>query len=251
MESSQAYATPPPARGVRATLLADSDGLFGGPPPLFQGLTKHQREQVLSHGKRIAVGRGSTLFSQGTPHNGIYLIETGRIRVFYSAPFGREITLAYWYPGNFVGGPEVFGKGTHAWSGAGTMASTVIMLPGQILQRLASQIPALAMGIISGLVFKGQCYSALAQMLGTPSVTQRLAQLLLHLADSYGVEDEDGTLIGAAFSHADLANMVGATRQWVTISMKRHVTAGVVSVRRNRIVVLRRDALERLKSDAA
>lgn len=38
-----------------------------------------------------------------------------------------------------------------AWSGAGTVASTVILLPGQILQRFALQIPALAMGIPSSL----------------------------------------------------------------------------------------------------
>ena len=41
-----------------------------------------------------------------------------------------------------------------------------------------------------GLTFKGKCYSALAQMLDTRSVTERLAHLLLHLADSYGVEEE-------------------------------------------------------------
>ena len=53
-------------------------------------------------------------------------------------------------------------------------------------------IPALAIGIIEGLSFKGQCYSALAQMLGTRSPTERLAQLLLHLMNLYGVEERDG-----------------------------------------------------------
>ena len=43
--------------------------------------------------------------------------------------------------------------------------------------------------IIEGLTFKGKCYSALAQMLGTRSITERLAHLLLHLVDIYGVKD--------------------------------------------------------------
>jgi CRP/FNR family cyclic AMP-dependent transcriptional regulator len=234
---------------VRATLLAADGDLASGPPPLFQGLTKLQRDHVLSYGRRIAVARGGTLFSEGTPHEGIYLIESGRMRVFYTAPSGREITLAYWYSGNFVGGPEVFGIGMHVWSGMATTASTVVLLPGQALQRLAQQIPALAMGIINGLVFKGRCYSALAQILGTRSVTQRLVQLLLHLAECYGIEEPGGTLIGAAFSHAELANMVGATRQWVTISMKRHVDAGMVAVRNGRIMLCRPDMLESMLHD--
>ncbi len=251
MQQSPSPMTPPAPRPVRATLLAAGKSLAGGPPPLFQGLSAQQREQVLAHGRRIAVRRGGTLFSQGMPHDGIYLVETGRIRVFYTAPSGREITLAYWYPGNFVGGPEVFGTGTHVWSAAGTAASTVVLLPGQTLQRLAQQIPALALGIINGLVFKGRCYSALAQMLGTRSVTQRLAHLLLHLADTYGTPEDDGTLIGAAFSHADLAHMVGATRQWVTISLKRLQGDGIVSARAGRVMVHRPDLLEGLRQGEA
>ncbi len=203
----------------------------------------------MSEGRRIAVSRGSTLFEQGTPHDGIYLIETGRIRVFYTAPSGREITLAYWYPGNFVGGPEVFGTGMHVWSGVATGPTTVVLLPGQHLKTLAQQIPALAIGLINGLVFKGKAYSALAQMLGTRSVTQRLAHLLLHLVDTYGIADAKGVMIGARFSHADLANMVGATRQWVTTSIKRLQTEEVLAVKLGHIVVCRPDVLEAARQD--
>ena len=65
-------------------------------------------------------------------------------------------------------------------------------------------------------------------MLGTRSITERLAHLLLHLIDIYGVKEPQGILIGAAFTHADLAHMVGATRQWVTISLKRLQEQGMV-----------------------
>lgn len=184
------------------------------------------------------------LFHQGTPHDGIYLIETGRVRVFYTAPSGREITLAYWYPGNFVGGPEVFGTGMHVWAGVATNPTTVVLLPGKHLKALAQQVPALAIGLINGLVFKGKAYSALAQMLGTRSVTQRLAHLLLHLMDTYGVADTEGVVIGTRFSHADLASMVGATRQWVTISINRLRTEEVLAMKLGHIVIRRPDVLE-------
>ena len=237
------------AQPARATLLAAGTTLAGGPPPLFFGLNAQQRGQVLSHGSRIALRRGGTLFNQGTPHDGIYLIETGRIRVFYTAPLGREITLAYWYPGNFVGGPEVFGTGVHVWSGVATGPTTVVLLPGRQLKILAQQIPALAIGLINGLVFKGKAYSALAQMLGTRSVTQRLAHLLLHLGDTYGVAEPEGAMIGTRFSQADLANMVGATRQWVTASMKRLESDGVVVMKLGHIVICRPDALKATRQD--
>jgi CRP-like cAMP-binding protein len=237
---------PGPAR-ANALLLTDGEPEASKQRPLLLGLSERETAMVMEQGRRRVLYRGVTLFTQGTPHDGIYLIETGRIRVFYTAPSGREITLAYWYPGNFAGGPEVFGTGTHVWSGMAASNSSVVHLPGQALRGLVAQIPSLAIGIIEGLSFKGKCYSALAQMLGTRSITERLAHLLLHLADLYGVAEEEGTVIAATFTHADLAHMVGATRQWVTISLKRFSEQGIVQTRRSQIVIRRPDMLVRLR----
>jgi CRP-like cAMP-binding protein len=233
-----------------ALLLSDGEPRGRGMRPLLQDLTEREREMVHERARRRVLYRGATLFSQETQHDGIYLVESGRIRVFYAAPSGREITLAYWYPGNFVGGPEVFGGGQHVWSGMAASNSSVLHLPGGVLKDLARQIPSLAIGLIEGLTFKGKCYSTLAQMLGTRSITERLAHLLLHLADLYGVPEEDGGLaIAAAFTHADLAHMVGATRQWITISLKRMAEQGIVQVRRSQIVILRPDLLAQIRSE--
>ena len=233
--------------GSSSLLLTENSRTLGGAPSLFENLSQHEREIILKQGRRKVLYRGQTLFNQGAKHDGIYLIESGRIRVFYAAPSGREITLAYWHPGNFVGGPEVFDTGIHQWSGVATNNSSVVQLPGRDLRALALQIPNLAIGLIEGLTFKGKCYSAMAQMLGTRSVTERLAHLLLHLADLYGVDDPQGVLIGAAFTHADLAHMVGATRQWVTISLKRMQAKDIVMSRRSQIVVRRPDILQEMR----
>jgi CRP/FNR family transcriptional regulator, cyclic AMP receptor protein len=211
-----------------AMLMPDEKARTGGPPSLFQGLSKAEIERVVSVAKRKVFYRGSQVFAQGSPQDGIYLVETGRIRVFYTGPSGREITLAYWHPGNFVGGPDVFTKGTHVWSGVAAINSSVLHVPGEVLRHMVVQVPALAIGIIEGLSFKGRCYSSLAQMLGTRSPTERLAHLLLHLADLYGVGERGGILIAAPFTHADLAHMIGVTRQWVTTSLKRLAERGVL-----------------------
>src|SRR5215207_9021425 len=241
--SSPAAATKP----TSSLHLTENQQLISGPPPLMDKLTIREREIVLKQGRRKVLSRGQTIFSQGAKHDGIFLIESGRIRVFYSSPLGREITLAYWHAGNFVGGPEVFDTGIHQWSGVASSNCSVVQLPGKELRALAVEIPNLAIGLIEGLAFKGKCYSALAQMLGTRSITQRLAHLLLHLMELYGVEDADGILIGAAFTHADLAHMVGATRQWVTISLKRLHEKNVLVVRKSKIIVRRADVLQEMR----
>jgi CRP/FNR family cyclic AMP-dependent transcriptional regulator len=228
-----------------AFMLAAEFGALGGPPNLLAHLKPQQRDLVLGRGHRRVINSGETLFNQGAVHDGIFLIESGLIKVFYSAPSGREITLAYWYPGNFVGGPEVLGGGKHVWSGVAVRNSSVVALSSGDLLSLIQQVPELAIGIIDGLVFKGKCYSAMAQMLGTRSVSERLTQLLRSLCQLYGLAEGNAITINAAYSHQDLANMVGATRQWVGETLKRLQQNGIVSVQKRRLVVLRPDLLVR------
>jgi CRP/FNR family cyclic AMP-dependent transcriptional regulator len=232
---------------VGALLTTDAETQQGGPPSLFHGLTDDEIAAVTAAGKRKVLYRGAQLFKQGTAQDGIYLVESGRIKVFYTAPSGREITLAYWHPGNFVGGPEVFKRGVHIWSGAAAVNSVVLHLPGDTLREMVVRIPALALGVIEGLTFKGKCYSMLAQMLGTRSATERLAHLLLQLMDLYGVEEHGGMLIAASFTHADLAHMTGVTRQWVTTSLNRFAELGIMQTHGMNLVIQKAELLRKIR----
>ena len=61
---------------------------------------------------------------------------------------------------------------------------------------------------------------------------------------------KNSLVIAAAFTHADLAHMVGATRQWVTISLKRMQEKQIVLTKRSQIVVCRPDVLEEMRGQA-
>src|SRR5260370_1385859 len=110
------------------------------------------------------------LFRQGSSHSGIYIIRKGRIRTFYVSPSGREITLAYWSSNHFVGGPEVFGRGTHVWSGMAMCNAEVLYLTGAQLRELILELPNFALALIEGQITKGQCFSSLIQLLGTKRI---------------------------------------------------------------------------------
>jgi CRP-like cAMP-binding protein len=194
---------------------------------------EYRRVREIGHEQRV--GAGESVFCQGDTHDGIFLIESGSVRTFYTGPTGREITLAYWTPGHFVGGPEIFGGGAHMWSGVATQATRLLWLRGADLYRLMERTPRLALGIVEGLVQKGKCYSALVHMLGTRSVVERLAQLLLILADTDGKPTEKGIEIQRSFTHEELANMVGSTRQWVTVTLDKFQKQGAIRICGRRI----------------
>jgi CRP/FNR family transcriptional regulator, cyclic AMP receptor protein len=209
-------------------------------------LSSDERTQIRALGRQIVVAQGEAVFTQGDPHEGIFIIERGQVRVCYTAPSGREITLAYWTPGHFIGGPQVSGGGTHIWSGIAIDDCRLTLLPSAALQKLVTQMPTFALALIDGLVAKGKCYSSMAQMLGTRSVIERLAQYLLNLSDLYGVLDGDTVVINRKVTHDQIAAMVGSTRQWVTMMLKRFQAKGVVSVDGSIIRIERPDLLEQI-----
>jgi CRP-like cAMP-binding protein len=185
----------------------------------------------------VNANANDTIFHQGDPHNGIYLIEAGRVRSFYAGPSGKEITLAYWTPGHFIGGPDVFGGGTHVWSAVAVEKARLAYLPGHAIRALVKSTPAFAECLIDGLVAKGRCYSALVQMLGTRSVTERLAQMLLILAEVDRKPEAKRLVVSRRITHDQLASIVGSTRQWVTSTLARFQRRGLITIDRHVIAI--------------
>lgn len=204
----------------------------------LDGLRAEDRESVTALGTQSNVDKGDRVFNQGEPHVGIWIIESGRVRTYYAGPTGREITLACWTSGHFVGGPEVFGGGRHVWSADVLDDNTsLLFVSGASLRNLVYEVPDVAIALIEGLVAKGKAYSALIQMLGTRSVSGRLQQLLLILAYNHSREETDGLVIARTMTNEQIATIVGATRQWVTQSLENLQRKGVLSVSRKEIVV--------------
>lgn len=209
----------------------------------LEQLTLEEIIAVRRIGSSMIFDADETIFLQGDRHNGIYLIESGRVRTYYAGPSGREITLAYWTPGHFVGGPEVFGGGLHVWSANAMEPSRLSYLPGGAVRQLALSVPSFAMCLIEGLVAKGKCYSALVQMLGTRSAAERLAQLLLILASTDRKSVNGRMAVSSRITHEQLASIVGATRQWVTSMLARFQSQGLISIEDRTIIILQANQL--------
>src|SRR5262249_43000431 len=207
-------------------------------PNIFARLTTAQRNRVVARGVYLHLSAGETVFAQGEKHKGIYLVEHGMVRTFYTSPAGREIALAYWQSGNIVGTPQVFSSDVNQWSGMATTKTGVLFFRSEDLLQLVERVPAFAVGLLEALEFKGKCLSALVQMLGTRSVSERLAMLLHNLAELHGIKEKDGIAIGQPFTHEVLAQMVGASRQWVTMTLDRMRNEGLIRIGKGRTVIL-------------
>ena len=244
---SAAVKAPEKAPLASALYLGEFIGELNDGASFLDRLSSGDLATVRGLGRIVRFARGETVFLQGQPHEGIFLIETGVVRSYYTAPSGREITLAYWTPAHFVGGPEMFRGGLHIWSGTAAEDCSLLYLSGVNIRRLVERLPQFAICLIEGLVAKSKCYSALVQMLGTRSATERLAQLLVILGEIYGKPENhlgaNRLVVQRKVTHDQLATIVGVTRQWITTTLDRFQKKGIIWVGRQTIVIERPDLL--------
>jgi len=174
------------------------------------------------------------------------LIVSGEVRSYYVSPSGREITLGYWTHRHFVGGPEVLGAGVHTWSGEAITACELLFYASKDLKKLILEIPRFALNVVEGITFKSKCFSSLLQLVSTRSSRALIAQLLIALAEQRQADGRDQLYVPATHTQDSLAKMVGSTRQWVTSSLKKMRSAGLIEVKLGEIVILKPNSLSLL-----
>jgi CRP-like cAMP-binding protein len=214
---------------------------------ILRRLNENDREAVMNRAVIRHLSKNEPVFTQGRPYDGIFIIKTGKVRAYYTSPVGREYTLAFWTPGHFVGVPEVYGTGENLWSAVTTAPSnTLAVLHSKDIRWLINHVPAFSIALVEGLVYKGRCLSAALQMLGTRSMTSRLAQLLLTLAVRHGVRLGNFLRIEEPLTHDELAKFIGSTRQWVSTTIKQFRRDGLIEYSNHHIKILNSTGLKTL-----
>lgn len=222
------------------------------PAAPFAALPAEEKAALLAACTRKRIAKGGSVFTQGTLHTTTFIIARGLVRTYYISPTGREATLAYWSDGDLIGGPNMLTADTmHVWSARAVEDVEVWCIAAPDLERLVHARPAIARFVIDSLTLKLFWLSALVQAFGTQSVFLRLAHLLLKLADLYGTPTRNGVAIRHYFTQEDLANMVGATRQWVSITLRHFQRDGIVRCRKRQLEILKVEVLRRMVGDVA
>lgn len=177
------------------------------------------------------------LCTQGDSGGEFFIIRDGLLRTFYLAPSGKEITIGYWTNGDLAGTTDIFNPGVRELSIQAVRDTELLFINDKELACILRALPDIGAVLIEGLTFKLRRLTMLIKMLGTQSVMSRLAQILLIFARLYGVEAREGILIETAFTHEEMGNMIGASRQWVTITLNQLQEMGLLRVSRHEILI--------------
>ncbi len=191
--------------------------------------------QLAAHGQVRSFRKNAVVINEGEAGDSLYVILSGRVKIFVADGEGREMILDTLGPGDVVGEMTLDG-GPRSASVICTEAATFSMLTRAVLREAIVASPDFALQLISTLICRMRQATDLVKGLALLDVYGRVAGLLLKLA----VEQEDGRLvIPERLTQQDIADRVGASRDMVNRIFKELTAGGYLSVE-NRQMVLNR-----------
>lgn len=168
-----------------------------------------------------SVGAGHVLFTTGEPCRGLYVVASGRVRVYRTSPEGREQVLHVEGPGRPVAELPLFDGGPYPASAVTLEPSRLVFLPRAEFEHLYRSEPDAAQEIIRALGRQLRHLVQVAETLAFRDVAARLAMLLAGYADRIGVRAGRGVELVLDRTQEELSLEIGTARESVSRAWRR------------------------------
>ena len=218
---------------------------------LFERLTSEQIARIESQSRTRKFPRGSLIYAPSDSGNSVLLLITGRVKIHHLTADGKQALLALIDPGELFGELALLEGGQREEFAEAMTATQIISIPRELVQQLMEEHSAVSIGVTKLLGFRRLRLERRLKSLLFRSNRERLIHLIVELMEKYGEQTPDGTLISIRLSHQELANIIGSTRETVTVQLGELQSEGCVKVIKRRIYVPNPIALAELIGLAA
>ena len=214
--------------------------------PIFRKIPPEDRARLAPLARVQEYRRGEQIFAEGSPSDRLYVIASGRVKVFKTTPAGKDVILEIFGVGDPLGAVAVYEGWPFPASAVAIEDTSCITIQRSAFFGLLEKYPSLVRGLLLGLTHRlVELTNRLAELTGS-RVEPRFARLFLKLAGEVGSPREDGTFIAMVLSRQELADLTGTTIETAIRIMSRWSKQRIVLTEKEGFLLLDRKALEAL-----
>jgi CRP-like cAMP-binding protein len=187
-----------------------------------------------------SVAEGHAVALRGRPLEHLVVVAAGALELAMTSPEGKRHVTGRFGPGQVFGLIPVLDGLPSVHDATARGSGDLVLLPRDSLLAAMHQFPAFSTQVVRLLCSRARLnYDTLAAQ-SLMSLPARVARVLA------GQLQGRGTSV-LMLPQADLADMLGITRQSLNVQLRRMERAGIVALGRSRIEVLDRSALKRMR----
>ena len=196
--------------------------------PLFARFSDEARARLASRCLTRTHGAGSLLFTTGEPCRGLYIVESGRVRIFRTSPAGREQVLHTEGPGRPVAELPLLDGGPYPASAITEVESRLVFVPRPEFEALYRANADVAEAVIRELGKRLRHLVHVTETLAFRDVAARLASFLAEYAEQHGKVTASGVEIVLDRTREELSQELGTARESVSRALKQLTEKGMI-----------------------
>ena len=202
--------------------------------PFFTQLSESELEMIRSLSAEKHYPKNAVVLTEGEMGDSLYMIQSGKVKVFIGDSDGREMILKILGPGDFFGEMSMIDKRPRSASVTTLESSVFLVLSHAGFEKCVEKVPRIASMVMRVLAQRVREADRKIGTLAMMDVYGRVASTLLELA----VNDNGKLMVSEKLSQQDLANMVGASREMVNRILKDLAERGFISVESKSITII-------------
>jgi CRP-like cAMP-binding protein len=181
--------------------------------------------------------KGSPIYLPSQPADSLMLVANGLVKICHLNLDGKISILAFVTPGELFGELSLFDPADRGEYAESATVSTIVRIPRESVQRLMLSELEIAIGVTKLMGFRRQRIENRLRNLLFANNQQRLSHLLLDLAEQFGVVVDGGIRLGLKLSHQEIANLIGSTRETVTLLFGTMKKQGLLQTKRQDVIL--------------
>ncbi len=229
--------------------MVETDVILLNKIQLFQGLSDDALHTVVKAAREKSFDEGSYIFYQDDPAERIYVLRSGRLKLFQLSDDGQQVLMRVMTAGMMFAAIGLVEGAKYPVSAEAADRCEVIYWPRATMLDLINLYPTLAVNALKVLAGHVREFQDRYRELATERVERRVARTVLRLAAQTGRKTEEGVLIDIPLTRQDLAEMSGTTLFTVSRILSQWETQGLVAAGREKVVIRFPHGLVRIAED--
>lgn len=213
---------------------------------IFCKLEEESLQQVSDQKIMNSFKRGQVLFNEGNPAFGVYCISSGKVKLTKLSETGKETLLAISGPGDIVGFQHIVKSGVNDVTATALEETRVCFIDREFLNKKVQEESSCAMELLSHLAKDVAHMQERMANFTHKNVRERVAYLLVDLANTYGTETGHGIRLGIQLSRDEMASMLGIASETLIRELSILKEEGIIEQDGKTIVLNRKKVLEDL-----
>ncbi|HEX2717014.1 MAG TPA: Crp/Fnr family transcriptional regulator [Gemmatimonadaceae bacterium] len=192
-------------------------------------LSAEERAAIAAYAARATWPAGFVIYQRGTPADGIFVVLRGRVVLRSRVRAGRGFVPCISSAGETFGGEGLATGARYATDARADEETETLHLSGARFRAFVREQPQHALCLMSQVMCERSGLLERLRELTTLSVEQRLLSTLLRLSQSEGLAEIDGRIVLDSARYRLLCEMVGATRESVSLVLAKLVGEGLAT----------------------